>query len=487
MRNAVAVIPSALRLMMTLWPGGALGQTLLWGPEEQVGPGGLDYLRPRIHATSDGKPLVLWGDDATHTVRMGVKDGANWVVSELSGEVAGHPYVLEWTGAEATADANGAWAVYGAGMMAEGPIYLHRTTAGIPGATDTLRIDPPIGHEYKMPSVAALDNGEAVILVMRTVIGWSEAEYVLLRTTGNGTAVLPEVPVSLPVALGEACDCCTGTVVANGNTVAALFRNNFNDLRTVWAAISYDGGSSFVEGSEVDPTGWTIAACPSSGPDAYFAADSVRCVFMSAELNGTKSYGRSFDPVTLAAGPLVELHSGQPMNKSQNYPRIAGAGDTLGVAWQQGQSGQFEILFRWSVDGWSGMSEPDTVNLALATSQKNPDVAFRDGVFHLVWQDAATNSVHYRSAQVVDDVGMVDGAQQPALLIWPTLVSDRISVLGAEPGARFRIVDQHGAVVHIGRLATTTIGVEHLGAGVYSFVAEPALGAPRAALFIKTP
>lgn len=481
------MIPSVVMLAAVFLPTRLVGQSLVWGPEEQVGPGGLDYLRPRIYATSDGKPVVLWGDDATHTVRMGVKDGANWIVSELSGEVAGHPYVLDWTGAEGAADANGAWAVYGAGMMAEGPIYLHPTIADIPGTTDTLRIDPPFGHEYKMPAVAALDNGEAAILVMRTVIGWSEAEYVLLRTTGNGTAVLPEVPVSLPVALGEACDCCTGTVVANGNTVVALFRNNFNDLRSVWAAISYDGGSSFAEGVEVDPTGWTIAACPSSGPDAYSAGDSIRAVFMSAEMNGTKSYGRSFDPVTLAAGPLVELHSGQPMNKSQNYPRIAGAGDTLGVAWQQGQSGQFEILFRWSVSGWSGMSDPDTVNLALATSQKNPDVAFRNGVFHLVWQDAATTSVHYRSAQVVDDVGLADGAQQPALRIWPTLVSDRISVLGAEPGTRFRIIDQHGAVVRFGRLATSAIGVEHLGAGVYSFVVEPALGAPRAARFIKTP
>ncbi|QQR88126.1 MAG: hypothetical protein IPJ76_07940 [Flavobacteriales bacterium] len=487
MRNTVAVIPSVVMIAVGLLPGRSLGQTLMWGPEEQVGPGGSDYLRPRVHATADGKAVVLWGDDATHTVRMGVKDGANWILSELSGEVEGHPYVLDWTGPESAADANGAWAVYGAGMMAEGPIYLHRTSGGIPGATDTLRIDPPVGHEYKMPSVASMDNGEAVILVMRTVIGWSEAEYVLLRTTGGGTAVLPEVPVSLPVALGEACDCCTGTVVANGNTVVALFRNNFNDLRTVWAAVSYNGGASFLDGAEVDPTGWTIAACPSSGPDAYFATDSVHCVFMSAEVNGTKSYGRSFDPATLAAGTLVELHPGQPMNKSQNYPRIAGAGDTLGVAWQQGQVGQFEILFRWSVSGWGGMSDPDTVNLALATSQKNPDVAFRDGVFHLVWQDAATNSVHYRSAQVVDDVGLADGAQQPALRIYPTLVSDRISVVGAEPGTPFRIVDQHGAVVYFGRLATSAIGIEHLRTGVYSFVTEPVLGTPRAARFIKTP
>lgn len=481
------MIPSACWLMMALLPGRALGQTLLWGPEEQVGPGGMDYLRPRVQATADGKAVVLWGDDATHTVRMGVKDGTDWTVSELSGEVEGHPYVLEWTGAESTGDANGAWAVYGAGMMAEGPIYLHRTSAGVPGATDTLRIDPPIGHEYKMPSVAAMDNGEAAILVMRTVIGWSEAEYVLLRTTGGGTAVLPEVPVSLPVALGEACDCCTGTVVADGNTVVALFRNNFNDLRTVWAAVSYNGGASFLDGAEVDPTGWTIAACPSSGPDAYFAADSVRCVFMSAELNGTKSYGRSFDPMTLASGPLVELHSGQPMNRSQNYPRLAGNGDTLGVAWQQGQSGQFEILFRWSVGGWGGMSDPDTVNLALATSQKNPDVAFRNGVFHVVWQDAATNSVHYRSAQVVADVGMAQGAYQPVVRVWPTLVSDHVSVSGVGPGIGFRMVDQHGALVKQGRLATHTIEVAELGPGVYTFIVDGPASTLRTARFIKIP
>lgn len=478
------MIPSVVLLAAGFFPAGVLGQSLLWGPEEQVGPGGLDYLRPRLHVTADGSPVVLWGDDATHTVRMGVRDGANWIVSELSGQVVGHPYVLDWTGAESTADANGAWVVYGAGMMANGPIYLHRTSAGVPGATDTLRIDPPIGHEYKMPSVASLGNGEAAILVMRTVIGWAEAEYVLLRTTGGGTAILPEVPVSLPVALGEACDCCTGTVVAKGDTVVALFRNNFNDLRTVWAAVSTDAGASFTEGAEVDPTGWTIAACPSSGPDAYFADDSVRCVFMSAELNGTKSYGRSFDPLTLAAGPLVELHADQPMNRSQNFPRIAGAGDTLGVAWQQGQGGQFEILFRWSVTGWTGVSEPDTANVSLATSQKNPDVAFHNGVFHLVWQDAATNSVHHRSAQIVDDVAVLEGQPRTTLHLWPSVTTDHVSVAGVDPGTGYRIIDQWGAIVQQGRWATNIIGVEHLGAGVYSVVVDAPAGT-RQARFIR--
>jgi hypothetical protein len=444
------------------------GQVLQWGAEEEVGPGGLDFLRPRIHLSSDGRPVVVWGNDGLHAVHGAFSVGAgSWVDADVSVLVQGHPYLSDWTGVQTASDGVDAWAVYGTGTNANGPIYLHRFANGFPSISDTLRIDTPIGEEYKLPSVTPLPNGEAAILVMRTATGWLDAEYILIRTTVNGTAVLPPVLVSAPVAPGEVCDCCTGEVMSSGNTIVALFRNNNGNQRSIWAAVSTDGGDTFSAATEVDPTAWTINACPSSGPDAFIAGDSLRVVFMSGAVNGTKSYGRSLHLQTLGLGPLMDLWPGQLMSQSQNLPRIAGDADTLGVVWQQGQAGQFEILFRWSVNGWAGLSAPDTVHVSTTGAQKNPDITFGNGAFHIVWQDAPSGNVHYRKATLPADVAVNDHPGRPGLTVWPVPATDNLFV-DAPTGDNFIVQDASGRIVMSGVFTGGPIDVSAMRNGVFS-------------------
>ena len=448
---------------------GVQAQSLQFGAESQVGPGGLDYLRPRIHLATDGWPVVLWGDaaiDAVHSAYF--TSMATWPTEEVSALVQGNPYVADWTGAETATDGTHAWAVYGTGGGADGPLYLHHFMNGYPNASDTLRIDPPVGFEYKLPTVTALPGGEAAILAMSTATGWSDAEYVLLRTTGGGTALLPSVPVSVPVAPGEVCDCCTGHVLADGNTVVALFRNNNSNLRSIWAAVSTDGGATFTTGAEVDPTAWTIAACPSSGPDAYIAGDSLRMVWMSGAVNGTKSYARSMNLQTLALGPLIAIHPAQSQSLSQNFPRIAGSGDTLGVVWQQGQAGQFEILISSSVTGWAGLSVPDTVNFDLIGSQKNPDITFLNGTFYMVWQDIPSASVRYASAVLVNDVAVPEVQGVPLLHVWPVPAKDVLHIATVADAAQYVVIDALGREVKAGRVHAGPIDVAQLPTAGYS-------------------
>lgn len=445
-----------------------LGQSLVWSDEEEVGSGGLDFLRPRVHLAANGLPVVLWGDDGLHAVHGALSVGGGlWAEMEVSAMVQGHPYVSDWTGPQSASDGIDAWAVYGTGNNADGPIYLHHFVNGFPSISDTLRIDPPAGEEYKLPSVAALPNGEAAVLVMRTTTGWLDAEYILFRTTAGGTTVLPPVLVSTPLAPGEVCDCCTGEVFSSGNTVVVLFRNNDSNLRSIWVVVSSDGGATFGAGAEVDPTAWTINACPSSGPDAFIAGDSLRLVFMSGAVNGTKSYGRSLHLQTLGLGPLIELRPGQPMSQSQNFPRIAGNADTLGMVWQQGQAGQFEILFGWSVTGWGGLSTPDTVHMSTTGAQKNPDITFGHGAFHIVWQDASSATVHYRKATIPSDVAVNEHMAQQALILWPVPAGDGL-FLNAPEGCDFAVYDSPGRIVLSGVFTGAPIDVSVLRNGVFT-------------------
>ena len=461
-----------LRFSVTVVPGllvsSLVGQSLIWSAEEEIGPGGLDYLRPRVYLAANGEPVVLWGDDGMHAVHGALSVGGGlWVEMEVSALVQGHPYVGDWTGPQSASDGTDAWAVYGTGSSADGPIYLHHFVNGFPSIGDTLRIDPPAGEEYKLPSVAALPNGEAAVLVMRTASGWLDAEYILIRTTAGGTAFLPPVPVSTPIAPGEVCDCCTGEVMSSGNTVVVLFRNNDNNLRSIWAVVSNDSGATFGAGAEVDPTAWTINACPSSGPDAYIAGDSLRFVFMSGAVNGTKSYGRGLHLQTLGLGPLIDLWPGQPMSQSQNFPRIAGNADTLGVVWQQGQAGQFEILFRWSVTGWGGLSAADTVHISTTGAQKNPDITFGNGAFHIVWQDAPSATVHYRKATIPSDVAVNEHLAKQTLMVWPVPAGDDL-FLNAPEGGDFAVHDAPGRIVLSGVFTGAPIDVSVLRNGVFT-------------------
>ena len=477
MQTSLVNLCLASALFPLLFATGMQAQSLQFGTESQVGPGGLDYLRPRIHLAADGWPVVLWGDAATDAVRSAYFTSmATWPTEEVSAFVQGDPYVADWTGPETASDGTHAWAVYGTGGSADGPLYLHHFMNGYPDAADTLRIDPPIGFEYKLPTVAALPGGEAAILAMSTTTGWSAAEYVLLRTTGGGTALLPPVPVSVPVAPGEVCDCCTGHVLADGNTVVALFRNNNSNLRSIWAAVSTDGGATFTTGAEVDPTAWTIAACPSSGPDAYIVGDSLRMVWMSGAVNGTKSYGRSMHLQTLALGPLVPIHPAQSQSLSQNFPRIAGSGDTLGVVWQQGQAGQFEILISWSVTGWAGLSVPDTVNFDLIGSQKNPDITFRNGSFYMVWQDIPSTSVHFVSAVLVNDVAVPEAQAVPLLHVWPVPTKDVLHVAAVADATQYVVFDALGRELKAGSIHDGAIDVKQLPIGTYSLCMRDVAG-----------
>jgi len=83
---------------------------------------------------------------------------------------------------------------------------------------------------------------------------------------------------------------------------------------------------------------------------------------------------------------------------SQNYPRIAGQGDTLFVAWQEAETSNNEIMFAWTTTGSISelLSSKQMVNTTTTSAQTNPDIAYKDGFIHLVYQDASAGDVIYR-------------------------------------------------------------------------------------------
>ncbi len=437
-------------------------------------------LRPRIAVNGDGDPVVLWGDNSPMANHVAVGNGMTFSTPvEVSAGFM--PSVDDWMGSSIAGVGNTMWVVMKSAPEESSPIYVRRSDDGGYTWGDTVRVDPFDGLVSRFPSIDVSDPDVPVVQYMQFDSGFSGARQVVTRMVGG--TFMPPVQVSAPFAPGDVCDCCPNQVVADQQRVVALYRNAGGNIRVMWGASSDDGGASFPVGTYVDTTAWFLAACPSSGPDGYIFGDSLRYVWMSGANNGGKVYLGSAALDDLSIGEHVKVHSGQPSNLQQNFPRIAGSGDTLGVVWQQSFSGQNEILFSWSTNGPNGLSEPDTVNIDQSGAQKSPDIAYANGAFHIIWSEPTLGQVRYRKATLGIDVGIIPvaGKEQPSL--WPNPAPALIHVPVRYRTATF--LDASGRRVQATTESDGSVDVSALPSGQYTVVLTAADKSRAYGRFIK--
>ena len=453
----------------------AQGQSLVWGDPVPVGSSGEGLLRPRIAINAASEAVVIWGSTSPIELRAAVGGSGGFAASTIINPAGVEPWSTTWAGADLASSGDDVFVLFSTGSLGVGAIYCVGSSDGGMTWGDTVRTAPQPGLEARFPTVAMVPGQGPVVLYMEFDPGWHNARYVASRSLDGGMTFQPPVPVSAPYAPDEVCDCCTGHITAQGTNMAALFRNNDADLRTIWGVVSNDNGGSFTTGAEIDPTGWMIGACPSSGPDAYIAGDSLRYVWMSGAVDGTKAYIGSAHWGTLATGPIRRVHLGPSVSTQQNFPRIAGAGDTLGVVWQQSVGGQHEVLFSWSTSGPSGLSAPDTINMALAGAQKNPDVSYANGEFHFIWEDHASSIVQYRTATITDDTGIAPTPDGALPLAWPSPANDLLHLAIPEGVTRLLVADAMGRIV-LDIAPTIPISTATLPNGSYTLLAVDGTG-----------
>jgi len=440
-------------------------QLISWGSELTIGNTG-QALRPRIDATALGS-VIVWGV-APSTLYVSHDPGTGFTDPVIVPPVGVQPWATSWAGADIAAHGDTVIVVYSTGTQGVGTLYASRSTDGGQTWPDTARIAPLPGLEARFPTVAYIPGQGPVVQYMEFDPGWQLPRYVVSSSTDGGTTYGPPVQVSAPYAPGEVCDCCTGQVIAGNGAVAALFRNNNSNLRTTWAATSTDGGATFPVGAEIDQTGWMFNACASSGPDGYIVGDSMRYVWMSGASNGTKCYYGSAALSDLNVGANAPLHGGQMQNLTQNFPRISGNGDTLGIVWEQNLQGNKEILFRWSVNGWAGLSDPDTANTVLTGAQTTPDITFYNGTFHLVWENSTTGQLSYRAATISNETGVTDQSSDPVTLsLWPSPVTAELNFSLPKNAATLLVFDHAGKLV-LRERAKSTLDLGALGSGTYT-------------------
>jgi hypothetical protein len=375
----------------------ANAQSLQWSTPVELPSGGMyGSTRSRV-VVSNGIPVVIWGNELSGEVYASrLVNGAftNPLQLTPSGLQA---FIADWVGPEASVHGDTIFVTFES-INSPGPAYTVRSTDGGQTFGDTVSVPMSGSDVARFPNVALLPGGNPIVSRMRFTSSFSEPYFVTNRSTNGGQSYDAPVAATNNIT-GDACDCCPGGIGTLGNTVAVVYRNNDSNIRDFWTAVSYDGGLTYPVTARLDSNNWNVTSCPSSGADVYMYGDTMVSVFMNGA-GGNRVYIASMDLATMQVHGARKIFQ-TPNNSNQNFPRLAGVGDTLGVVWKQLASGNTEVTFSHSFNGPNGVGlSIDTLTDGLDGSQVYPDIAYGAGKFHVVFEDVNTEKVYYMSASI---------------------------------------------------------------------------------------
>lgn len=346
---------------------------------------------PRITLTSGDNPLVIWGNGGQDKIYSSRWNGTGFTTPISVNPLGTVPYLATWTGAEIASSGDTVFVVFSTdpSMAMDAHVYTVRSLDGGVTFQDTVRVDQ-IGTDVpRFPSVAVGLNGNPVVNFMRFDASMTDPEYSIARSVNGGGSYLATINPTASVT-GFVCDCCPASVAASGNRQVLLFRNDDNNIREMWGCYSNDGSASFTAAAEVDETNWSVSSCPSSGPSGVIVGDSVVTTWMSAG----DVYISSASLTNQQVGTHRQLF---PMGVGiQNFPVIAGKGDTLAVVWQGMNGSSTDVFFTYSVTGTAGLGvNIDTLTQGTSGAQTRPDIQFSNGKFHIVYSNNVGTNVVY--------------------------------------------------------------------------------------------
>ncbi|HLP55146.1 MAG TPA: T9SS type A sorting domain-containing protein [Fluviicola sp.] len=387
-------------------------QTINWGPEISVADGATyGNLRPRLALTTNDEPVVIFGKNSLGKLFVAKGNAGTFgtPVDILPANLG--TYLAGWTGPDIAAKGDTVIAVFKALPFEDGDIYAVRSTDGGLTFSDTIRVDDHETGRTFLPALTIDNNGNPIIDYMIFDGQNDNPRYVVAQSTDAGLTYGQRVEASTTVT-GEACDCCPAEMVTDGTNQVLLFRNNESNIRDIHAVRSTDGGMTFPNAADMEELGWFITSCPSTGPQGIIISDSL---FTVAASRAGGSYRVYIGSGNLTGGNLALVNQASPIppdnaNGSQNYPRISGEGNTMVLVWEEKESSNPDVFCAVVTNGniSSFADYKARVNTNTTGVQTNPDIVYKNGFAHIVYQDAASGDVIYRKGTVSDVAGTAE-------------------------------------------------------------------------------
>lgn len=354
---------------------------------------------PRIALLQDGSPIVYWGKIGS-SPKMYL---AKWQNGSFL-----DPALINTNGIDIDLWASGlgpqlatfgntvflVFETYGEG------IWCVRSTDGGANFENPVSVyELPQGRVATLPTVSVDNDGNPVVSFVTTNNQESEALYEVAVSLNGGLTFESAVVANLATGSGEVCECCPASMAISASDEMLLtFRNNDNNVRDIWATKSTDGGANFPEAVDLDDTDWQTFTCPTSGPHSMIAGDSLIAVYFSAGEGNPRVYMSTMHINSMVKGNQFKLPTFTGAETGQNFPRIAGNQDTLGIVWEENEASSKSIVMSYSINGTLDLQN-QLVRIAEGThSQRYPDVSYSNGVFHIVYEDQFLGAVMYRQA-----------------------------------------------------------------------------------------
>ena len=443
---------------------------IVWEDTISVADGSIyGNTRPRIVLNSQDEPVVVFGRNIDGSIHTAKYNGLDFDPPVQITPNDFQSYLANWTGPEIDASGDTIMMVFKENPIQEGHVYSVRSTDGGNSFSDPLRTDShPVGVAW-LPNIAFDNNGNPSVIYMVHDQVWLNPRFVVSHSNDGGITFNPEQEVT-SIVPDEACDCCPATIAKQDNLQALVFRNNEGSIRDMFAVKSQDGGQSFSEYENIDYLNWMINQCPSTGPDAFIdesnlfvvsasqASGRYRCYISKTDMLNTQS------PETGFMLPAPESSVG-----NANFPRIHGNHDSLFVVWQAAETSNYEVFCAFaSGDDFNSFEQTKSqINLVNSGTQSNPDLYYRNGYIHVVFQDGISGNVIYRRGRL--SALSIEENQNKDVLIYPNPATNLIHIEGVDGPTAYKILSLEGKELETGEVSknNTNICVKELTPGSY--------------------
>ncbi len=353
---------------------------------------------PRIALLEDGSPVIYWGKTGSSPKMYIAKWEGNGFVTPTLISTNGIDVDL-WgpsLGPQLATFDNTVFVVFES--YGEGIYCVRSTDGGSNFENPVIVYELPQGRQATLPSVAIDNSGNPVVSFVTTNDQEVDALYEVAVSLDGGLTFEDAVAANLSASTGEVCECCPASMsITSTEDMLLTFRNNDNNIRDIWVTKSTDGGENFPEATDLDDTDWQVFACPSNGPHSMIADDSLMVVYFSAGEGNQRVYLSTMHTDSMMKGNQLKLPTFSGAEATQNFPRIAGNQDTLGIIWEEIEASR-SIVLSYSVHSTSDLQNQLVKIAEGPSSNRYPDIVYSNGSFHIVYQDQTLGAVMYRQA-----------------------------------------------------------------------------------------
>lgn len=350
---------------------------------------------PRVALLPDGTPLVTWGRSGSPS-QIWCSRFENGAFSNPVGVVQSpaEPSLFGFGGYDVAVSGSQVFVVFE--QSQQGILMATSVDGGLSFGSPSSVQEPVSGGYATLAAVVVDGTGSPVVSY---ILHKNGATYQVRRSADGGFSFGSPATANAPAPGGAVCECCTSDLVASGDSVWMVFRNNNQNLRDIWVSRSTDLAATFSAATDVDATDWLINACPISGPRMARAGDSLLVVWMSQGSGAARVYSSSLHAATMKAGQQLGFPTTPGQQAAQSFPDAAASGDTVGLVFLEKSK---EIVFCHSTHGAAQLGAQYQRFALPNHTLQYPSLAFRNGVFHLVYADATADQVLYRQGRLTE-------------------------------------------------------------------------------------